>query len=149
MALMRSEFDLQTTDRVDGGREHSIVPAISGFSDNIVISYPLSSLFSNGRLDERFGSLVVLGQFQKLVSIIAAAALRIALLVRGGATIGKLFHAQGVVFGDALVDAYRVESKVAKYPRVVLSHSITITKRANWIENPCVVRNQDGMYCID
>ena len=46
------------------------------------------------------------------------------MLVRGGVTIGKLHHSGGVVFGEAMVDAYRLESRVAIYPRVVVSSRI-------------------------
>jgi hypothetical protein len=146
LAALRSEFSVETTDNVDGSKNHRIVPAISSFSDHIVVSYALPML-SNARVNEDFAPIVVVHQFQKLLSTIAASALHIGLLVRGGATIGKLFHAQGVVFGEALIEAYNIESRIAHYPRVVLSRSIT--ERANWTKPPFVVRDQDGMYCVD
>src|SRR5438105_1445070 len=61
---------------------------------------------------------------QDLVISTARRALDIGMLVRGGVTIGKLYHSGGVVFGEALVDAYRLESRVAIYPRIAVSSRI-------------------------
>lgn len=77
-------------------------PAVSTFSDHIVVSYPLQPLYDAGS-DEQFTAYTVLYHFSKLLASIAAAALRIGFLVRGGATIGKLYHTRGVVFGEALI----------------------------------------------
>lgn len=41
--------------------------------------------------------------------------------IRGGITIGDLYCGQGEVFGPALVEAYLIESKVAKYPRIIMT----------------------------
>lgn len=41
--------------------------------------------------------------------------------IRGGITIGNLYCGQSEVFGPALVEAYMLESTVAKYPRIVMT----------------------------
>ena len=41
--------------------------------------------------------------------------------LRGGISIGKFHLKNSAAFGPGLVDAYLIESKLAKYPRVVLS----------------------------
>jgi hypothetical protein len=80
--------------------------------------------------------------------MIASDALRIGFLLRGGAAIGRLYHAQGVVFGEALVEAFRIESQTSIYPRVVLSPSIT--SRPGWIEQQTdIVKDSDGLYHVD
>jgi hypothetical protein len=43
---------------------------------------------------------------------------------RGGITKGNLYHDHSMVFGPALVEAYRLESKVAKYPRILIPRSV-------------------------
>lgn len=43
------------------------------------------------------------------------------IFVRGGITIGNLCHEESLVFGPALMEAYRMEQELARYPRVVLS----------------------------
>jgi hypothetical protein len=83
-----------------------------------------------------------------LLTRIAAAALRIGFLVRGGATIGKLYYAHGVVFGKALVDAFQIESRTSIYPRVVLSRQIT--SRPAWIQKQIgIAKDHDGLYRFD
>jgi hypothetical protein len=42
------------------------------------------------------------------------------ILVRGGLAKGPLYHTEGVVFGPALLDAYALESTIAKYPRILI-----------------------------
>src|SRR5690606_5895550 len=44
------------------------------------------------------------------------------LLIRGGITIGKLIHEDnGPIFGSAMNEAYYLESKLAIYPRIIVS----------------------------
>lgn len=42
------------------------------------------------------------------------------IFIRGCITIGKLYHKGNYIFGEALIEAYETESKVAKYPRIIL-----------------------------
>jgi hypothetical protein len=42
------------------------------------------------------------------------------ILVRGGVARGPLYHKEGVVFGPALLDAYALESTIAKFPRILI-----------------------------
>lgn len=44
--------------------------------------------------------------------------------IRGGLVKGRLFHDDNVVFGEALVEAYRLESEVAIYPRVMATRAV-------------------------
>ena len=37
---------------------------------------------------------------------------------------GPLYHDDHIVFGDALVQAYRLESQIARYPRVIVPSEI-------------------------
>jgi hypothetical protein len=45
---------------------------------------------------------------------------------RGGVVKGKLYHQDDVVFGEALVHAYRLESTIAKYPRIILPREVAL-----------------------
>jgi hypothetical protein len=147
LSALRGDFDLQSKPS-ETGKTSYIRPAISTFSDHIVISYPLEPISVDGGLDEQFTPILVMLQFNDLLTKVASAALRIGFLVRGGATIGKLYHTQGVVFGEALVEAYQIESQTSIYPRVVLSHNIT--KQLKWIEKiPSIIKCNDGLYCFD
>jgi len=147
LSSLRGDFDLQSTTHEGGGKQSRIKPAISTFSDNIVISFPLGRISKDMDSDEYTTAVYIMSHFSQLLVTIAAFALRIGFLVRGGATIGNLYHAQGVVFGEALIEAFQIESQIAVYPRVVLSPAIT--ERQAWVKHFEVRRADDGLYHID
>lgn len=47
--------------------------------------------------------------------------LQVGVLTRGGVTIGGMYHQPEMVFGVAVNEAYRLESTIARFPRIVLS----------------------------
>jgi hypothetical protein len=147
LSALRGEFDLQSTVE-ESGKRSQIKPAVSTFSDHMVISFPLEPVFKEMDSDEHVAEFVIMMQFNRLLASIAAAALRIGFLIRGGATIGNLSHSRGVVFGDAMVEAFKIESRTSVYPRVVLSPHIT--SRPAWIEKQTdLMRGDDGLYQFD
>jgi hypothetical protein len=147
LSALRGEFDIKSIAKETGNVSY-IKPAISTFSDHIVVSFPLQPIYSEMGSDEHIGAFFIVTQFMQLLTRIAAAALRIGFLIRGGATIGKLYHTRGVVFGEALIDAFQIESRTSIYPRVVLSQQIT--RRPMWIENQNgIVKGNDGLYHFD
>jgi len=83
---------------------------ITHFSDSLVISLP--------EADSRPERLEFF-----LLGLISATA-HSGLFVRGGITIGEIYHKEGMVFGPALNRAYELESKHAKYPRILLDENI-------------------------
>jgi hypothetical protein len=50
--------------------------------------------------------------------------LRSGYFARGGITKGLLYHDNHMVFGPALVEAYRLEKEIAKYPRIVVPRPV-------------------------
>jgi hypothetical protein len=44
--------------------------------------------------------------------------------IRGAIVKGGLYHDEKMVFGEALVDAYKLESTVARYPRIVVRRDV-------------------------
>lgn len=147
LSALRGEFDVRSTVQ-EGRKTNLIQPAVSTFSDHIVVSYPLRPICDEMGSDGLMSAIFIMTQFVRLLRKIAAAALRIGFLVRGGATIGNLYHARGVVFGEALIDAFQIESRTSIYPRVVLSPQIT--RRPTWIENGHeIAKGEDGLYHFD
>ncbi len=51
------------------------------------------------------------------------------LLLRGGIARGRHFHSEDMVFSEALVEAYELESKIAKYPRTLVADSVAALAR--------------------
>jgi hypothetical protein len=106
--------------KMENGHQSRVRPAVSAFSDNIVLSFRLDEL------DQHALSVdVVILFLQNLVAYIAWNAFQSRLLIRGGLAMGDLYHEGGVVFGPALVEAYEIERSVAIYPRVALGPSVT------------------------
>lgn len=144
---LRGEFAVKSTP-VEGTKSTTIKPAVSTFSDHIVVSWPLQPVCDEFGSGETLAAIILSSDFTRLLASIAAQALRIGFLVRGGASIGGLYHANGVVFGEALVDAYEIESRTSIYPRVVLSPRIT--SRPTWLAaKKDIEKYDDGLYHFD
>ncbi len=110
----------------DGGYKLNLKPEVSTFSDHIVISYP-----DFESEDEHAEDVVrplwaefVCKDCVRVMSAVAERGLRLGLLIRGALSFGELLHIDDIVFGEALVDAYRLESEVAINPRVVVSDTV-------------------------
>lgn len=146
LSSLKGDFAVDITPQPQGAQNIKIKPAITTFSDHIVISYQLGSICQ--KLGESIAATIVLGHAQTLLGMLAARALRLGFLFRGGATIGKLHHSAGVVFGEAMVDAYDLEAGPAVYPRVILSPKITT--RSEWMKwREHFLLDGDGLYHID
>jgi hypothetical protein len=147
LANMRSNFAVTVEPRSEGDTTYYVQPAISTFSDNIAISFDLETLRSNAHQNniERVLAFLTFPNFTRLVSTIAGLALRQGFLIRGAATVGRLHHTSNVIFGEALVQAVRLE-KTAVYPRVILSSSAMSTLSPNTHD---VMREDDGIYCLN
>jgi hypothetical protein len=84
---------------------------ITYFSDSIVISYLYdeeSELF-----------LTLLNILHLSMEMVIKG-----FLIRGGISIGSLYHTKEMVFGPALVEAHTLESKKAFFPRVIVSKQV-------------------------
>jgi hypothetical protein len=84
-------------------------------------------------------------------------------LVRGGLALGFICHSGGLVFGPGLAEAYELESKVAKYPRIVVDDFVmealkqapvlraegnTFNEEMSYLKN-VLRRDADGVWFID
>lgn len=78
------------------------------FSDSLVISMPYNSIYGLRKI------IMDLDLVQKVI------ARDVGIMIRGGLTVGKLYHKGNISFGPAFVDAYQLESKVAKTPRIII-----------------------------
>lgn len=73
--------------------------------------------------------------------------------VRGGLTRGRLVHGKNVVFGPALIDAHELESKHARYPRVIVAEALAKALFADFkavqAKVPLIRRDTDGTVFLD
>jgi hypothetical protein len=102
------------------------------FSDSIVMS----------------SASTITGLLHILVSMVDLSThlLRNGLLIRGAITKGGLHHEQSVMFGPAFLEAYGIENKIAKYPRIILSREVhqDFKKIENGLKFPQVSLADDG-----
>lgn len=62
------------------------------------------------------------------------------ILLRGGITVGKLYHKNNIVFGPAMIKAYKMESQEAIYPRIIVDENLYERARKN-----CPEQNTEEM----
>src|SRR4029077_13762190 len=76
------------------------------------------------------------------------------ILIRGAICVGDLFaeSEESIVFGPALVKAYRLESEYAIYPRIVIDRDVIWDAEergyiASW--HDYCLQGEDGVYFVD
>jgi hypothetical protein len=99
------------------------------------------------------------GFWHLLLSIDALAwnLLQISVFIRGGVTIGGMQHDDHTVFGVGVNEAYRLESTIAKVPRVVLGSCAMEAARQYAGEHPTwatysnarLLRDRDGVWFLN
>jgi hypothetical protein len=154
--LLISISQIQSTEAITGGSEQDgsyrleVMPEITTFSDNIVVSYRGLPEDDLGQKLGPWWTDIVCQDAIRILSGVAETGLRLGLLIRGGLSFGQLFHDSGVVFGEGLVDAYRLESKEAKVPRVLVSERI-IAKltQSRPEEMPTLLKDRDGLWHLN
>lgn len=117
----------------------------TSFSDSIVVSVKVEN-----NVNEMTSTLIA------NLAYIGAILIEQGILFRGGLTIGDIIHNEfGTVFGQGLIEAYLLESKSAKYPRIILSDKLIKqlnypleTKRDRYPYHQYINRFDDGCVGI-
>ena len=110
--------------------------SITQFSDSVVVARPYEA--------EHFESFVsMVAKYQRLL-------LDEELLCRGGIAVNKHFSNGSFTFSAGLIDAYRVESESARFPRVVVSPEvIELIYPDRGKISSLLVREDDGLFFVD
>ena len=108
-AMKRISEDHQNNQRDIANDDNPFNKMVTTFSDSAVISYPVQP--GTGNL------------FSLLMEIIYLQIdlINLGFLLRGGIAIGPLYHEDSIIYGPAMIEAYYLESKIAQYPRIVLT----------------------------
>lgn len=88
------------------------------FSDNLCAAVPYFS--------SKVDFLAQLGIIITLIRSYQFSMMEKGFYVRGGLTVGSYYSDENMIFSDGLVRAYEIESKEAKYPRIVIDNSIIV-----------------------
>jgi hypothetical protein len=113
LQLIEIEDDFQNRPINNFDIKHLL--ACTSFSDSIVVSVKCNELNTNEIVSTLIANL----------SYIGAKLMTEGILLRGGITIGKLIHQNnGILMGQALIDAYQLESNSAKFPRILISNKL-------------------------
>ena len=144
LVQLRGPQDIGGTALPDGGYQIRLKPEISTFSDHIVVSYPEPDM-EDLAIDvmKPVWAEFICQDCIRVISAIAERALRQGLLLRGGLSRGELYHGNEVVFGEALVDAYRLESEVALVPRILVSERVWQQLQGGAGAHPDLLRQDD------
>lgn len=105
------------------------------FSDSIVISKPFSK-------DSFEGFVEAVASYQILL-------LKNGFLCRGGIALNKHYSKSGFIFSPALIEAYKVESEKAIYPRIVISEDLIDFLYPSKEIPKYLCREYDGLYFIN
>lgn len=106
------------------------------FSDNIIIAIECN-IIRNG-----------LDNLLEFVSYMAEHFLKCGFKLRGGITKGSLYINDVFVWGKALVDAYNLESKKARFPRIIIEESL-IEEITPHVKNVLISKCDDGWYILN
>jgi hypothetical protein len=73
--------------------------------------------------------------------------------VRGAIVLGKLYHDDEMVFGDALVRAYELETNVARFPRIIIPREIVgramnLSKERQQLAADFISQGSDGPFYL-
>jgi hypothetical protein len=124
LSSLQADFDYQEEPLSEGATRSTVRPNITTFSDHIVMSYPLSFIRRIEGIGKNGFGTILSWSSMELIGRIAAEAMKLGLLIRGGITVGPLHHSKGVVLGSAMNEAHKLESKVSLYPRITVSRKI-------------------------
>lgn len=110
--------------------------SIVQFSDSVVIAKPYEA-------DSFQWFCECVAKYQRML-------LDVEILCRGGVAINNHYSNGNFTFSAGLIDAYRLESRTARYPRVVVSKDV-LELACPGIKTPprFLIKEDDGLYFVD
>ncbi len=147
-----NDFLKRIHNSLKGAREELVpysndLASVKVFTDNIVVGWPIWD-DSESELGRAFMGFA---RYQLELALSG-------FFVRGGISIGEHYMDEETVFGPALIESYNLESKVAVYPRVILSE---LAKRrvqehmryygipANSPQHLHILKDSDGQWFVN
>jgi len=118
-------FATPLADNDDDEGEETFNPTIIQFSDSIIRVRPIDSGFNK---KYQIGIL-----FHELLDLVQAQGdlINKGILLRGGIAMGDVYISGNTIFGPAFISAYDIESKLANFPRIVISPDLIKEAKTN------------------
>jgi hypothetical protein len=113
---------------------------VRSFTDNLILGYPIP---------KHLGAMHVLMTVVDYVGYVQTALAQEGYFIRGGISVGNLYVDDEIVFGPALMEAYRAEQDLAVYPRVVLCDSAKTPYQGEWEKAPELLMDSDQRIFVD
>jgi hypothetical protein len=138
------DFEIRVERTGEGQHTTHVKPGISAFSDHLVMSFNLADMQDSA-----------VGIYQGLMSILSVAnamahrAREFDCLLRGAVTIGPLYHREGIIFGQGLVAAYKLENETAKNPRIIIDSKVLEVVTAGENSDLLLFKDEDEYWCLD
>jgi hypothetical protein len=137
---MQSDFNHEAFNHDDSKNNRRV---INMFSDTIIISHPVN--------DSGIHSFILNIIHLHLSAILSG------FLLRGAIVLEKIYHTETDVFGPAIIKAYKLQEKIAIYPRTILDNDIIIgmsyqlanKKMQDTWGNKLIKKDFDGFYFVD
>jgi hypothetical protein len=121
-------------------------------SDSIVVSYYPKKLYIS--VDEstyyEYSSMLFFSICNKLIPLFYNMWSQKKVFLRGGISNKFSYIKNEFAVGEGLIEAYNLESKIAKYPRIVLSDDLSKDKKfLSHIKNICVKHYKSRKYILE
>lgn len=104
-----------------------IQPNVSSFSDHIIITLPLELTdFPEHFANQRTALFHHINMLEKYIANLQLLGLKRSILFRGAIALGSHYHdwENNLIFGTPLIESISNETKLATYPRVILSQTV-------------------------
>lgn len=144
LPLLHSMYDktIQIEDKMQNSLHDKLNVKI--FSDNLLFArdyYEYIKISEEEKNNIRRNIIMIIARLQQEF-------LKRELLLRGGIAEGNCYFDKVMVMGDALIQAYKLESEVAIYPRIIISPNLCSNISQTIIEK-YLKPDLDGYYYID
>ncbi len=126
---VHQEFDKETAsvESDQGELNESLGKRIVALSDGLVIALNLEN---NSPASEVSSYYERVGSFLEALRLAQARCASVGNLVRGGIAVGYFWFEDDILLSPALAEAYKMESKIAKNPVIILSRELADKLRA-------------------
>lgn len=135
----------ETIELVKSNRQDYYMPKLKLkiFSDNVVFAIPTIEHLGIGSNEISSCNIMIFAAFFQII------ALKYSLLIRGGISVDDLYIDDDFVYGKALTQAYKLESEVGIYPRIIINPKNLHLFTKSDFQRKILLNDSANIYYID